>query len=461
MASPGEDVQKTIQELSPRITEILSIYKPLVLRLKQMVKAGVDDEGEILLDVLNQFLRKELTAEALTTFWGKFDEKAAQAAEQPKYKILAERLNRGELIPFLGPEIHCLSEVSLVTSRELAQKLAEQAEYKDFRGPLSMISQYYQMTEYGRGTLLRTIQEAIAPKSVTPATNLFYKCLVNIQHPILIISASYDSLLENLFIQNQKPFVVISHLRTENEVGKVLLKYAEKPGPEATMMAEEVSKLNILENDYSIIYKVCGCFGLRQESSSTKPVSEPRMTQREKELQQNWDLLSKKLSGLERAYVLETDPEEKFRLEHRIAEIKAEREQVGQELSEIEARLSPQSSSRSYQIGESQSRLLDSVLISEDDYFAFAKRIESVIPAYLAKQFSQKSLLFLGHNLSEWQDRLVLNAILEKRRTRSERSYAVQETPTAYETAYWKFHGVDLYQVSLKTFVEKLGESIT
>ena len=96
----------------------------------------------------------------------------------------------------------------------------------------------------------------------------------------------------------------------------------------------------------------------------------------------------------------------------------------------FEARLSPQSSSRSYEIGDKQSRLLDSVLISEDDYFAFAKRIESVIPAYLAKRFSQKSLLFLGHNLNEWQDRLILNAILEKRRPLRPSPEGSQTLPT-------------------------------
>ena len=63
----GETVQKTIQALSGRITEIMSIYKPLVLRLKQMTRTGVDDEGKILLDEVNQFLRKELPAETLIT----------------------------------------------------------------------------------------------------------------------------------------------------------------------------------------------------------------------------------------------------------------------------------------------------------------------------------------------------------------------------------------------------------
>jgi len=453
-------VQKVLQGLSLRIAEIARIYKPLVLRLKRMVREGIDEEGEILLDVLEQFLDKELVAEALLTFWESFDTKTSQAAQHPRYNILAERLQRGELISFLGPGIHHLSKEPLVTSKELTQKLANQAEYQNFSGTLSMISQYYQMTEYGRGTLLRTVQETVEPRSALQQANPLHELLVRIHCPILMISASYDNQLERSFLEAQKKFVVISHLREEGGVGKIVLKYAEKSHPESPITTEDVSKLNLLENGYSIIYKVCGCFGLHQEGIIGKTVADPRTIQQKNEVQEKWDLLSEKLSRLERGLILETNPEEKFRLEKSIADIKAEREQVEQQLNEVEARLLPQGGAQLYQTSDAQGHIIDSVFISEDDYFAFAKRVETLIPGYLAKQVSQKSLLFLGHNLNEWQDRLILTTILEKRRTNRERSYAVQENPTAYETAYWKFHGVDLYQVSLKTFVEKLGENI-
>lgn len=103
---------------------------------------------------------------------------------------------------------------------------------------------------------------------------------------------------------------------------------------------------------------------------------------------------------------------------------------------------------------------MDSVMISEEDYFTFAKQTEKIIPGYLATQIGRKSLLFLGSVLNDWQDRLVLNAILEKNRSNRARSYAVRKHPTTYERVYWKFHGVDLYKVNLKTFVEKLGEEV-
>ena len=54
------------------------------------------------------------------------------------------------------------------------------------------------------------------------------------------------------------------------------------------------------------------------------------------DLQKQWDLLSQKLSKLAQERILETRTEEQFRLEHRIAEITAERAQLEQRLRELE-----------------------------------------------------------------------------------------------------------------------------
>ncbi|MFX0196844.1 MAG: hypothetical protein ACFFCW_12020, partial [Candidatus Hodarchaeota archaeon] len=68
--------------------------------------------------------------------------------------------------------------------------------------------------------------------------------------------------------------------------------------------------------------------------------NEQRLRHQIAELQQQWDLLGEKLSRLERDKILETRTEEKFRLEHMIAEIQAERQQVEQQLDDLEAQLS-------------------------------------------------------------------------------------------------------------------------
>ncbi len=95
-------------------------------------------------------------------------------------------------------------------------------------------------------------------------------------------------------------------------------------------------------------------------------------------------------------------------------------------------------------------------MISEEDYFAFAKQSENIIPGYLANLISKSTLLFLGNSLNDWQDRLILNAVLEKNRSNRARSYAVHESPSAYEKAYWEHNRVRLYQVGLQELAGNL-----
>lgn len=64
-----------------------------------------------------------------------------------------------------------------------------------------------------------------------------------------------------------------------------------------------------------------------------------RIRQQITELQKQWELLSQKLSLLERDKILKTDAEEIFRLEQRIADITAERQKVEQRLNALETLL--------------------------------------------------------------------------------------------------------------------------
>lgn len=66
--------------------------------------------------------------------------------------------------------------------------------------------------------------------------------------------------------------------------------------------------------------------------------SELRLNQQITELHQRWELLSAKLSRLEREIILETRVDEKLRLEKQIEELTAEREHVEQRLNELEAK---------------------------------------------------------------------------------------------------------------------------
>jgi len=67
--------------------------------------------------------------------------------------------------------------------------------------------------------------------------------------------------------------------------------------------------------------------------------NEQRLRHEITKLQQQWDLLNEKLSGLEQDKILETRSEERFRLEHRIKKIEAERQRIEQQLHKLETQL--------------------------------------------------------------------------------------------------------------------------
>ncbi|MFW9997048.1 MAG: SIR2 family protein [Candidatus Odinarchaeota archaeon] len=69
--------------------------------------------------------------------------------------------------------------------------------------------------------------------------------------------------------------------------------------------------------------------------------SEQRLRQQLSELQNQWDLLSQKISTLEHEQIVETRTDEKFRLEHQLTKLKAERQQFEEQLTNLEAQLSP------------------------------------------------------------------------------------------------------------------------
>ena len=66
----------------------------------------------------------------------------------------------------------------------------------------------------------------------------------------------------------------------------------------------------------------------------------------------------------------------------------------------------------------------------------------------------------MGYNLEEWQNRLIANAILDKRAYSSESCFAVWEDPGPYDLAFWNSHHVNILTVDLKEFTRNLKEKI-
>ncbi|MGE0085548.1 MAG: TIR domain-containing protein [Desulfococcaceae bacterium] len=288
-------------------------------------------------------------------------------------QIFLERLVRGEIIPFLGSEIHLLSNPTINSPDEVALKLAEVLKFPNFAGTLPMICQYYQM-EHDRSSLLVAAKTLVGNECTDMQENPIFHLLGEIRSPLLILSSLYDNGLEKVFEKKGKPFVMISHhLQPGSDYGKVILKYSDKGKREEPCSTEALSGCSFLEEGRSVIYKICGCYSLCDEN----------------------------------------------------------------EIDQV-----------------------DSLMISEEDFFNFLIQIEKVIPAYLVRRFSKRSLLFLGYNLNNWHDRLIATAILEKKRMYRERSYAIRRNPDRYEKAFWNYFKVEVQETGLWEYIQIIQERL-
>ncbi len=369
---PGEQ-KKIVRQLMLRKDEIKPTHRSVAKRINQLKNP---EEDEILLDAIYDFLDDELSADDFIKEWQDLQTSSASSSKQAgdiDYEALAGRLKHGSLVPVIGPEIYSRSKLpspSLPSVSELVHKLAEKAQYGEFSGPLSKISQYYQIQpQYGRDSLVTNLQEEIESPTNVPPPHPLYQLLSQISEPILIISVSYDRYLERHFTWSGKRFVTISHVRQDNNFSQFELDFSDKSELEIHTL-ESISPLKLMENNYSIIYEACGYLGNKSSGS-----------------------------------IVDTE----------------------------------------------------SMIISEEDYFAFARQIDKIIPDYLVKKIGSRSLLFLGAPIDDWEDRLVVNALLEKNPSKHASSCVVQEEPDDYESAYWAAKSLTLYQMDLPNFIKNLS----
>ena len=170
------------------------------------------------------------------------------------YPDLAGRLHRGQVAVMLGPDLAAHFIDGALRPENLAPELAAFAEYPEFSGSLPEICEYLQL-ERGRTTLRDELQKLVEPS--TPAPIALYDVLARLDTPLLVISSLYDGLLEHSLRQRGKKFVVLCH--TPEQMGRLDLFYADS-GDSETIEAEQLSGKTLMENGYSVIYRILGCF---------------------------------------------------------------------------------------------------------------------------------------------------------------------------------------------------------
>lgn len=100
----------------------------------------------------------------------------------------------------------------------------------------------------------------------------------------------------------------------------------------------------------------------------------------------------------------------------------------------------------------------DSFLITEEHYVDFLGRTDDgQIPPMLATAMKEKSFLFLGYGLRDWNVRVLLRKLAQTRgRTERIRSWAVVLNPTKAESELWKAQNVEMHGIDLDDFVTGL-----
>jgi SIR2-like domain len=105
----------------------------------------------------------------------------------------------------------------------------------------------------------------------------------------------------------------------------------------------------------------------------------------------------------------------------------------------------------------------DNFVITEDDYIDFLSRMTTgtAVPKSFLRYFRGRSFLFLGYSLADWNLRVVLRNLGREFEAQSQRRsgtkhWAIQQAPSAIEQWLWQSRGVNVYDMRLETFVEKL-----
>jgi NAD-dependent SIR2 family protein deacetylase len=107
-------------------------------------------------------------------------------------------------------------------------------------------------------------------------------------------------------------------------------------------------------------------------------------------------------------------------------------------------------------------RTNDTFLITEEHYVDFLGRPEGTqIPSMLLNQMRERSFLFLGYGLKDWNVRVLLRKLAQARgRTDKITSWAIVLEPGQSEQEVWRRQDVEIHGVDLDSFVARLRDAL-
>lgn len=258
------------QQIFARLTVHFSSLAPVITELAEVLGVNSNHEHTRTISIVaERFLDGSLATEEFIEFCQNLLRQPHESSDkspdyvEKQYIKIAESIRRGRTVLFLGSEVPSLYQQQNQHSDEnqLVKLLAEEVDYQDFSGSLSSIAEYYQLAPgFGRNSLLSNLQKSL-PQNL--ANLSFYQSLSRIETSLVVISAAYDTLLEDTFSTAGKPYVEIASIIIPGEghykLGNVIMRFSDT-GKETVCSKETLSELELLKN-YSIIYKLRGSCG--------------------------------------------------------------------------------------------------------------------------------------------------------------------------------------------------------
>ncbi|WP_353572674.1 caspase family protein [Candidatus Albibeggiatoa sp. nov. BB20] len=96
--------------------------------------------------------------------------------------------------------------------------------------------------------------------------------------------------------------------------------------------------------------------------------------------------------------------------------------------------------------------------LSETDYFQFAKDINKLIPDNLITQLQGKGLWFLGYYPKSWENRLLIQSLLDKCKSARylTKPMAIDNETTDFTELYWSQNNIQNHKIKLSEFIQNL-----
>jgi hypothetical protein len=104
----------------------------------------------------------------------------------------------------------------------------------------------------------------------------------------------------------------------------------------------------------------------------------------------------------------------------------------------------------------------DSFVITEDHYIDYLTQtdVSKFLPPNLVERFKRSNFLFLGYSLRDWNLRAILQRIWREQQGERYENWAVMLKPEKIDEKSWKKRNVDVVEIPLEEYVERLRDTL-